>query len=254
MIREWMSIVNHQEIASQTYLLELQGEISSLVKRPGQFVHIQVSSQYFLRRPVSIADVSPVKGTITLLYKVMGDGTEALTNKRIGDKLDIVGPGGNGFPVEQEEGEEALLIGGGIGIPPLYYLAKQLTARGVKVNSVLGYRSKADLFYVEEFKALGSVQLTTNDGSAGKQGFVTDALPSLATIDQYYTCGPSIMLKNVKKKLDGLPGYISIEERMGCGIGACFACVLETTESCGKGYVKVCSDGPVFRPEEVVLS
>ncbi|GGF11524.1 dihydroorotate dehydrogenase B (NAD(+)), electron transfer subunit [Halobacillus andaensis] len=253
MIREWMKVVNHQQIAFQTYLLELQGEISTLVERPGQFVHVQVSDQFFLRRPVSIADVSPVKGTITLLYKVMGEGTEALTKKAVGDKVDIVGPGGNGFPVEQEKGEEALLIGGGIGIPPLYYLGKQLVANGINVKSVLGYRSKAELFYVEEFNALGEVQITTNDGSVGEKGFVTDALPHLESIDAYYTCGPSIMLKNVKEKLDGVPGYISIEERMGCGIGACFACVLETSESCDKGYVRVCSDGPVFRPGEVIL-
>ncbi|MCP3026184.1 dihydroorotate dehydrogenase electron transfer subunit [Halobacillus sp. A5] len=253
MIREWMRIVNHQEIAEKTYLIELEGEISTLVKRPGQFVHVQISEQYFLRRPVSIADVSPVKGTITLLYKVMGDGTEALTYKQSGQSLDIVGPGGNGFPVHQQRGEQALLVGGGIGIPPLYYLAKQLTAKGVSVKSVLGYRSESDLFYVDEFQSLGEVQITTNDGSVGEQGFVTDALPPLNSIDYYYTCGPTIMLKKVKEELINVPGYISIEERMGCGIGACFACVLETSESCGKGYVRVCSDGPVFRPEEVIL-
>ncbi|WP_173916537.1 dihydroorotate dehydrogenase electron transfer subunit [Halobacillus sp. Marseille-Q1614] len=253
MIREWMTIVNHQNIAHKTYLMELQGDIAGMVKTPGQFVHIQISDSFFLRRPVSIADVSHVKGTITLLYKVMGEGTDALTKKSPGEKIDIVGPGGKGFPVDEVEAGHALLIGGGIGIPPLYYLAKQLTAKGIDVTSVLGYRSKEDLFYVEEFEELGSVQITTNDGSVGQQGFVTDALPDLNTIDTYFTCGPTVMLKSVKEKLAGIPGYISIEERMGCGIGACFACVMETPCNSDKGYVKVCSDGPVFRPEEVVL-
>ncbi|MFC7061273.1 dihydroorotate dehydrogenase electron transfer subunit [Halobacillus seohaensis] len=254
MIREWMTIINHQLIASQTYLLEIQGEIATLVDSPGQFVHIQVSEQYFLRRPVSIADVSPVKGTITLLYKVMGEGTDALTHKKAGEKIDIVGPGGKGFPVQDINNSKALLIGGGIGIPPLYFLAKQLTAKGIEVTSVLGFRSEEDMFYVKEFESLGKVHVTTNDGTVGTKGFVTDALPSLENIDTYFTCGPTIMLRNVKEKLKGVPGYISIEERMGCGIGACFACVLETpAKEDGKGYVKVCSDGPVFRPEEVVL-
>ncbi|MCP3031131.1 dihydroorotate dehydrogenase electron transfer subunit [Halobacillus sp. A1] len=253
MLREWMTIVTHQQLAHQTYLLELQGEIAGLVDNPGQFVHLQISEQYFLRRPVSIADVSPIKGTITLLYKVMGEGTEALTKKEAGEKMDVVGPGGKGFPMDEINSKKALLIGGGIGIPPLYYLAKELTAKGIEVESVLGFRSENDLFYLEEFKSLGEVHITTNDGSVGTQGFVTDALPALDTIETYFTCGPTVMLKNVKEKLDGIPGYISIEERMGCGIGACFACVLETPGGCGKGYVKVCSDGPVFRPEEVIL-
>ncbi|WP_082234235.1 dihydroorotate dehydrogenase electron transfer subunit [Halobacillus massiliensis] len=253
MIREWMTIVNHQRIAHQTYLMEIEGEIASMVETPGQFVHIQISDSFFLRRPVSIADVSPVKGTITILYKVLGEGTEALTTKLPGEKIDIVGPGGKGFPVDEVEKGHALLIGGGIGIPPLYYLAKQLKAKGHHITSVLGYRSEEDLFYVREFEELGEVRITTNDGSAGIKGFVTDALPDLNSVDCYFTCGPTVMLKNVKKELTGKPGYISIEERMGCGIGACFACVMETPCNSEKDYVKVCSDGPVFRPEEVIL-
>ncbi|WP_163530455.1 dihydroorotate dehydrogenase electron transfer subunit [Halobacillus ihumii] len=254
MQREWMTIMTHQSIASQTYLLELQGSLPQFVETPGQFVHIQVSDDYFLRRPVSIADVDEEKGTFTLLYKVMGKGTAALTQKQAGEKLDVLGPSGTGFPIEELTTEKALLIGGGIGVPPLYYLAKNLKERGIEVTSVLGFRSSDDAFYIDKFQELGEVHVATNDGSLGTRGFVTDVIPQVVSYDTYFSCGPTVMLKGVKEQLKDVPGYISIEERMGCGVGACFACVVECAdEEDAKGYRKICSDGPVFRPEEVIL-
>ncbi|UOR12895.1 dihydroorotate dehydrogenase electron transfer subunit [Halobacillus amylolyticus] len=254
MQREWMTIVAHQSIANQTYLLELQGSLPQFVETPGQFVHIQVSDDFFLRRPVSIADVDSDKGSVTLLYKVMGKGTDALTKKQIGDKLDVLGPSGTGFPIDELMTNKALLIGGGIGVPPLYCLAKNLKARGIEVMSILGFRSREDVFFTEKFQSLGDVHVATNDGSMGTRGFVTDVIPQVDGYDTYFSCGPTVMLKGVKEQLKGVPGYISIEERMGCGVGACFACVVECAdEEDTKGYRKICSDGPVFRPEEVIL-
>ncbi|MCA0983543.1 dihydroorotate dehydrogenase electron transfer subunit [Halobacillus yeomjeoni] len=254
MRREWMKVIEHKSIARDTYQLILKGDLIEEVDEPGKFVHIQINPEFFLRRPVSIADVDFHEQTLTLLYKVMGKGTDALTEKRVGDQLDVLGPGGRGFPVASLESKHALIIGGGIGVPPLYYLAKNLVERGIKVTSVLGFRSEADVFYEDEFRELGEVTVVTNDGSYGEKGLVTDVLPNLEpTIDTYFSCGPGVMLKAVTEHLPHLPGYISMEERMGCGIGACFACVVPTPDMDEKGYRRICCDGPVFKAEEVVL-
>ncbi|WP_305852457.1 dihydroorotate dehydrogenase electron transfer subunit [Halobacillus salinarum] len=252
MQREWMRIVKHTEVARDTYQLILNGDVAQHVREPGQFVHVQVSQEYFLRRPVSIADVNQDESTITLLYKVMGKGTNALTGKKAGDFIDVLGPGGKGFPLHDLNTQQALLIGGGIGVPPLHYLGKKLKEKGVQVTSVLGFQTKEDAFYVEKFKELGKVFVTTNDGSLGTKGFVTNVLPDLKDrIDTFFSCGPTVMLRAVKEEMCDVPGYISIEERMGCGIGACFACVVESNDD--QGYRKICCDGPVFRPDEVIL-
>ncbi|SFG23303.1 dihydroorotate oxidase B, electron transfer subunit [Halobacillus alkaliphilus] len=253
MRREWMEIVDHSAVAKDTYRMVLKGQIAEEVEDPGQFVHIQVSDRFFLRRPVSIADVHPDKNEITLLYKVLGDGTQALTEKRTGDKLDVLGPGGQGFPIEKDV-REALIVGGGIGVPPLYYLAKQLVEQGIKVTTVLGFRSKEEAFLIDEFKALGALYVTTDDGSLGEKGLVTDRTDELrGSFDTYFSCGPTVMLKAIANQLEDVRGYISMEERMGCGIGACFACVVHTPEDDEKGYRRVCCDGPVFKAKEVVL-
>ncbi|MFD1018109.1 dihydroorotate dehydrogenase electron transfer subunit [Thalassobacillus hwangdonensis] len=254
MQREWMTITVHERIAEDTYQMVLKGETAEAEIQPGQFLHIHIGDAFYLRRPISIADVDPVAGTMTILYKVLGDGTEALTKKQPGDRIDVLGPGGNGFPVDNLQIDRALLIGGGIGVPPLYYLARQLKAQGIEVTAVLGFQNKESVFFEEAFSQIGDVHVTTNDGSYGHHGFVTDLLPGLkGTFDTYFSCGPSIMLKAVSTALKDESGYISIEERMGCGIGACFACVVPCAEEDEKGYRKICSDGPVFRPEEVVL-
>ncbi|WJE17399.1 dihydroorotate dehydrogenase electron transfer subunit [Halobacillus sp. ACCC02827] len=253
MKRALMNIIGHTKIAKDTYRLLLKGDIVHDIKAPGQFVHIQVDERFYLRRPVSISDMDVKEETIMLLYKVMGKGTDALTTKKVGEDLDVLGPGGSGFPAQNLGIRHALLVGGGIGVPPLYNLAKQLKADGVEVTSVLGFQSAEDTFLTEAFAEFGDVHITTNDGSLGTKGFVTDVLPSVEeSCDMYFTCGPTVMLKAVKKQLDHKPGYISMEERMGCGIGACFACVVEANDE--KGYRRICCDGPVFDAKEVVLS
>ncbi|WP_205092473.1 dihydroorotate dehydrogenase electron transfer subunit [Thalassobacillus pellis] len=254
MKREWMDILHHEKVATDTYQMVLNGDIPGSGIRPGQFVHILVDDNFFLRRPISIADVDEQAGTLTILYKVLGKGTKSLTAKQQGDKLDVLGPGGNGFPMEELKTKRALLIGGGIGVPPLHYLGRQLVEQGIEVISVLGFQSKEYIFFEKQFNELGEVYVATNDGSYGHHGFVTDILPGLeGRFDTYFSCGPAVMLKAVSKELTGYDGYLSIEERMGCGVGACFACVVPTPESDAKGYRKICRDGPVFKPEEVVL-
>ncbi|MCA0969342.1 dihydroorotate dehydrogenase electron transfer subunit [Halobacillus litoralis] len=248
MRREWMTITEHEEIARATFRMVLKGQIATEVREPGQFVHIQVSEKFYLRRPVSIAEVK--EDTVTLLYKVMGDGTEALTKKHVGDQVDVLGPAGNGFPLDVREGAHALLVGGGIGVPPLYQLAKQLRRQGVRVTAVLGFQSGAEAFFTKEFTELGDVRVATNDGTLGHQGLVTDVLDG--EFDTYFACGPTGMLRAVSEKMEGVPGYLSMEERMGCGIGACLACVVPSNDE--KGYRRICCDGPVFNAKEVVLS
>ncbi|SFJ93988.1 dihydroorotate dehydrogenase electron transfer subunit [Halobacillus dabanensis] len=252
MNRESMTILHHERIAKDTYQLVLKGKLVDQIEDPGQFVHLLIDG-FYLRRPVSIADYDKSSGTVTLLYKVLGEGTKALTRKSVGEQLDVLGPGGQGFPLKSIQTQRALIIGGGIGIPPLYSLAKHLHNQGVTIISVLGFQSMDDAFLVDEFEKFGEVYITTDDGSLGRKGLVTDPLSELeGTFDTYFTCGPTPMLKAVSERLSDIPGYISMEERMGCGIGACFACVVESPDK--KGYRRICCDGPVFRSEEVVLS
>lgn len=243
-----MEIVRHKEIAAQIFEMTVIGQQTVSMNAPGQFVHIRVSdhSEPLLRRPISISSVDPETLQFTMIYRVDGRGTELMSQKRTGDTIDVLGPLGNGFPVDAQQGEHAWLIGGGIGVPPLYELAKQLTEKGVNVTMILGFQSAADVFYEQQFAALGETFITTVDGSHGLQGFVTDQMTLLETKpDVYYSCGPKPMLHAVEKEMEGIPGYLSFEQRMGCGIGACFACVCPTTKGEGD-YVKVCSDGPVF--------
>lgn len=252
MNRESMTIVNHEKIAKDSYQLVAKGELVDQIQDPGQFVHLLIDG-FYLRRPVSIADYDKSDGTVTLLYKILGEGTSALSKKQVGEQLDVLGPGGQGFPLESMDTKQALIIGGGIGIPPLYSLAKHLHKQGVNIISVLGFQSIHDSFLLKEFEKLGEVYITTDDGSLGQKGLVTDPLSELeGAFDTYFTCGPTPMLKAVSERLSDMPGYISMEERMGCGIGACFACVVESNDQ--KGYRRICCDGPVFRAEEVVLS
>lgn len=252
MNRESMTILIHESIARDTYRLVLKGKLVDHIENPGQFVHVLIDG-FYLRRPVSIADYDRKDGTVTLLYKILGEGTGALSKKKVGDQLDVLGPGGQGFPLQSIDTKQALIIGGGIGVPPLYSLAKHLHKQGVTIISVLGFQSADDSFLLKEFEELGELYIATDDGSLGRKGLVTDLLSELeGTFDTYFTCGPTPMLKAVSERLSDMPGYISMEERMGCGIGACFACVVESNDQ--KGYRRICCDGPVFRAEEVVLS
>lgn len=250
MKREWMTIVEHDKIARDTFRLVLQGSLAKKVKEPGQFVHIQVSKDFYLRRPVSICEFNCERETMTLLYKVMGEGTEEMSRKCVGDVLDVLGPSGKGFPIDELKARHALIVGGGIGVPPLYQLAKELYAKGIQVTSVLGFQSAEDAFMTKEFSELGEVRVTTNDGTLGHHGMVTDVLEG--TYDLYFACGPTPMLRAISHQMEDTPGYLSMEERMGCGIGACLACVVPSNDE--KGYQRICCDGPVFDAKEVVLS
>lgn len=239
-MRRDVTIISNQQIAKAT--MEMKVRCPGVTVAPGTFFHIKTSG--LLRRPLSVANVEG--DIVTFLYKVIGEGTTELAGKRIGDVLDVLGPLGNGFPLEQH-GKRVVLVGGGIGVPPLYYVRRKLQAMGIETVAILGFDSKDSVFYEQAFRELGETIITTVDGSYGERGFVTGPLARVDA-DVLFSCGPEAMLKAVAAS--SIPErYVSIENRMGCGIGACFACVCKAPED----YVKVCSDGPVFNAEEVLL-
>ncbi|MBM7659427.1 dihydroorotate dehydrogenase electron transfer subunit [Bacillus mesophilus] len=256
--QEWMTIIEQKTIAKDIFELTVQGNMVDSMKEPGQFVHIKVSpgAVPLLRRPISICSVDSVKQQFTMLYRRDGLGTSTLSERVAGDQINILGPLGNGFPIEAtQEGETALLVGGGIGVPPLYELSKQLVKKGVKVIHVLGFQSIENTFYESEFRELGETYVATVDGTYGTPGFVTDVIERYElTFDTLYSCGPTPMLRALEERYKEARAYLSLEERMGCGIGACFACVCRVqNDETGYAYKKVCSDGPVFPIGEVVL-
>jgi dihydroorotate dehydrogenase electron transfer subunit len=251
MIRqERMRVVKHKEIAHNIYEMTLIGQLVHDMKCPGQFVHIRVSDSYepLLRRPISIASID--RGTLefTIIYRAEGRGTTLLSLKKPGEEVDVLGPLGNGFPVQEAEvGETVILVGGGIGVPPLYELSKNLVEKGVTPIHVLGFQTADVVFYEEKFNQLGETHIVTVDGTLGQQGFVTNVLETISDeFSVYYACGPTAMLAALQKMIPEKKGFLSFEERMGCGLGACFACVCKTTDQVDVDYVKVCSDGPVF--------
>lgn len=237
-------------IAADTYEMILENKALSELISPGQFLHINIPG-YTLRRPISVADIDEEAGTITIVFKVIGEGTHALAQFRSGMDLDVLGPLGHGFELNQQEGSTVLLIGGGVGVPPLHYLARKLAENNIKVKTILGFQTENSVFYEKEFNQFGETYVSTDDGTYGNQGFVTDVIDQIGDFDFYYTCGPLGMLQAVTKKLAHKKGAVSLEERMGCGIGACFACVIKTDDH--GGYKKICQDGPVFPAEEVKL-
>lgn len=243
-------IYSKKWIAKDTVELKIHSENIAHEAHPGQFLHIHVQG-HTLRRPISIAHIDRELDLITILFKELGSGTKTLAALEAGEEVNMLGPLGNGFPLEQTKGSTALLIGGGIGVPPLYALGHALVEKGINVISVLGYQTKEHVFYEEQFQQLGETIIVTDDGSYGEKGLVTDGLSLVNTVDHFYTCGPKPMIKAVVDAMGGTPGYISLEERMGCGLGACFACVVPTEDD--KGYKKICQDGPVFSAKEVVL-
>ncbi|MCP8970217.1 dihydroorotate dehydrogenase electron transfer subunit [Ectobacillus ponti] len=257
MQKQWMDVVSQREIATDIFELVLQGSLTAAMQ-PGQFVHVKTAEgdTPLLRRPISICSVDLEKQQFTMLYRAGGQGTKLLARKRAGEQVDVLGPLGNGFPVDEAHpGQTACLVGGGIGVPPLYELSKQLTAKGVRVIHVLGFQTKEAVFYEEEFQSLGDTYIATADGTYGTAGFVTDVLTHEGIqFDILYSCGPTPMLKALEERYHGRKAYLSLEERMGCGIGACFACVCHLqNDPTGYTYKKVCSDGPVFPIGEVVL-
>lgn len=254
-----MEITKLSRITADIFELKVRGMLASKVKEPGQFVHIQINDSLdtILRRPISICDVDRENQELTMIFRAGGEGTKRLSAYHSGDKLDILGPLGNGFPLDAcKKGDTALLVGGGVGIPPLYYLSKQLKDRGVTVNHVLGFANDKVAFYEQEFSNLGATWVTTVDGSVGQKGFVTGVIEQVGiNYDVMYACGPTPMLAALETAYASKPLYLSLEQRMGCAIGACLACVCPTQDSNdSKGYRKVCSDGPVFKAGEVMLS
>ena len=236
------TVAENRKIASSVYEMTLSGDTSDITA-PGQFVNIQLDG-FFLRRPISVCDCE--NGTLRLIYKVVGKGTEYMSKLTSGAELDVLTGLGNGYNTEVS-GERPLLLGGGVGVPPMFMLAKELLAEGKVVTVILGFNTESEVFYEEEFKALGArVLVTTADGSKGIKGFVTDAMD---TIDYtyFYTCGPEPMLKAVYNK-SVTSGQFSFEERMGCGFGACMGCSCKTKY----GNKRICKDGPVLVKEAII--
>jgi dihydroorotate dehydrogenase electron transfer subunit len=254
--KELCKILSQNEIASDIYELTINGQLVTQITSPGQFVHIKVSNGLdpLLRRPISISSYDFEQKSLTMIYRKEGRGTSMLAELKPGMLVDILGPLGNGFPVEEvSAGDTALLVGGGIGVPPLYELSNQLAAKGAKVIHVLGFQTASAVFYEEEFLKNGETYVTTVDGSYGRKGFVTDVMKDLQ-FDCIYTCGPTPMLRAIEQNYQHKKVFLSLEERMGCGIGACFACVCKKKDDpSGVSYKKVCSDGPVFRAGEVLI-
>ena len=234
-------IISNEALTDSVYKMVLGGDTSAITAS-GQFVNIQLSGK-FLRRPISVCDYD--ESTLTIVYKVVGHGTEQMSAMKAGEKLDILTGLGNGYDLSVS-GDHPVLLGGGVGVPPMYNLAKKLRGEGKTVSVILGFNTKAEIFYEEEFKALGcDVTVTTVDGSYGIKGFVTDALPENYTY--FYTCGPEPMLKAVYRATN-TSGQMSFEERMGCGFGACMGCSCKTLT----GYKRICKEGPVMRKEEIL--
>ncbi len=241
MIKGIYTITENTLIAPRTFKLVLGGE--GVVE--GEFVNIGIPG-YYLRRPLSVCDKED--GQFTVVYKVVGEGTKVLSEMPAGAKLEVLTGLGRGFDPEACR-EEALLVGGGLGVPPLYLLAKELKARGKKVTAVLGFNKADEIILASEFRNLcEEVMVSTADGSVGVKGFVTDALKVLKpSYDYFYTCGPMVMMKAVCTALKK-SGEASLEERMGCGAGFCYGCSIQTK----KGPRRVCKDGPVFKKEELI--
>ena len=235
-------IVSNESLTDSVYKMVLSGDTSAITAA-GQFVNIQLSGK-FLRRPISVCDWSDK--TLTIVYKVVGKGTEQMSRMPVGEKLDVLTGLGNGYDLSVS-GDKPVLLGGGVGVPPMYLLAKRLIAQGKQVKVILGFNTKAEIFYEAEFKALGAdVTVTTVDGSYGVKGFVTDALKEI-DYTYFYTCGPEPMLKAVYKA-SVTSGQMSFEKRMGCGFGACMGCSCKTIT----GYKRICKEGPVMEKEEIL--
>ena len=242
MKQSFFDIIENAPLTASVYRMTLRGDTSEIT-RPGQFVNIALAGK-FLRRPISVCDV--VGSDLTLLYKVVGKGTEQMAGMALGERLDVLTGLGNGYDVDKA-GDAPLLIGGGVGVPPLYMLAKQLIAAGKRVRVILGFNTKDEVFYEDEFRALGAeVTVTTVDGSHGVKGFVTAAMDD-APYTYFYTCGPEPMLKAVFAAAK-TSGQFSFEERMGCGFGACMGCSCKTVT----GYKRICREGPVLEKEEIL--
>ena len=236
-------ILENQMLTKDVYRMVLKGD-TQYINRPGQFINIKIEG-CFLRRPISISDYD--ENTLTIIYKIFGKGTEKMSKMNIGEKLNILTGLGNGFD-KNLSGDRPLLIAGGVGVPPMYRLCKELLKDGKKPIIVLGFNTKEEIFYENEFKDLGAeVYVSTVDGTYGTKGFVTDIIKTLNGYTYHYACGPLPMLKALYNTAEG-DGEYSFEERMGCGFGACMGCTVKVKD----GFKRVCKDGPVLRKEEII--
>ena len=238
------TIRSNERIAPSVFRMEMEGDTSG-ISRSGQFVDIAIDG-FFLRRPISVCDRT--EGYLTIIYKVVGKGTAALSGMTSGDTLDVLTGLGNGYDCSSCR-KKALLVGGGVGTPPMYLLAKELLSQGKDVTAVLGFNTENEIFLKKELEDLGAkVIVSTADGSYGTKGFVTDAIRENGTdADYFYACGPKPMLKALCGALD-IDGELSLEERMGCGTGICYGCTCMTAH----GPKRICKDGPVFKKEDII--
>ena len=236
------TVLENKRIAKNIFYMALEGD-TSFITAPGQFINIEIEG-FYLRRPISVCDFDNDK--IIIIYKVVGSGTKAMSTMGVGTKLDILTGLGNGFTVK-DESKDRLVIGGGVGVPPMYGLTKFLVKKGISPKIIFGFNSKEDVFFEKEFKKFGcEVYITTNDGSYGTKGFVTDVIEKLLNYDYFYACGPIPMIRAVSN-VTNCSGQLSFEERMGCGFGACMGCSCDTLT----GYKRVCKEGPVWLKEEI---
>ncbi len=241
MLQDKYKISENGKIAPCVFKMILKGNTGAFTA-PGQFLNIKIDG-LFLRRPISLCDLNGDE--LTIIYKVVGKGTEVLSGMKAGEELDILTGLGNGYDLTLS-GDRPLLIGGGVGVPPMYLLAKRLREQNKEVSVILGFNTVSELFFEDEFKKLGCrVYVTTADGSYGVKGFVTDALTNDYTY--VYSCGPEPMLKALYRTIK-TSGQFSFEERMGCGFGACMGCTCKTIT----GYKRICKDGPVLKKEEIL--
>ena len=237
-----LTLERNEQIAKNTYLWVLSGDLTQ-VTAPGQFVNIKLDG-FYLRRPISVCNCED--GRLTLIFKVVGHGTEKMAEAKVGEKFSVLVGLGNGYDLTKS-GDKPLLLGGGAGVPPMYMLCKELIGEGKEPTVILGFNSKDEVFFEEEFRALGArVIVATADGSYGVKGFVTTAMEGV-DYSYFYTCGPEPMLKAVYSA-SVTSGQMSFEERMGCGFGACMGCSCKTLT----GHKRICKEGPVMQKEEIL--
>ncbi|MBQ8204332.1 MAG: dihydroorotate dehydrogenase electron transfer subunit [Alistipes sp.] len=237
-------IASNEPLTPAVYRMVLEGD-TQYITRSGQFINIELEGK-FLRRPISVADYDA--RSITIIYKVVGSGTEQMKGLKVGEELDILTGLGNGFDTDNAS-TKPLLVGGGVGVPPMYNLCKRLIAEGKQPRVIIGFNTASEVFYLEEFRALGvEVYCATADGTMGDKGFVTDVIRQRAVeFDYLYTCGPLPMLKALYDATE-VDGQYSFEERMGCGFGACMGCTCKTKY----GNKRICKDGPILKREEII--
>lgn len=259
MKQEMMLIESQIELSPRIFELTLKGELVNQMETSGQFLHIRVpQSDLLLRRPISLAEVNRENGTCKVIYRVDGCGTRAISELTKGEKIDVLGPLGNGFNTDfVQEQDVIFVIGGGIGIPPLYELGKRLKAQKAKLVFLQGFGTKEACFYKQEFSELGMLMIATDDGSYGYKGhtghLIEKALKVYPNPAGVFACGPTGLLRTVESSFENHPHvYLSMEERMACGVGACYACVCQSKEDPTVNK-KVCDEGPVFKSGEVII-